>query len=180
MSYPEPLLRWGLTPLQRCSRCILQPQPTRPRWFNVIIRTLVGGEFFAPLQRCSRYILLLQPTGLRWFNVICRTFVGGVFSLYIDAVGVFYNPNWWLNVIYKTLIGGGLSLNRDAFSVFYSRTPSWLGWNPASNTRWFTGELGISWFTVVRSIHTNTNLFTDVEKFFRRADGYDFVIDVVD
>ena len=28
VSYPEHSLIWGLTPLQRCSRCILQPQPT--------------------------------------------------------------------------------------------------------------------------------------------------------
>ena len=27
-TYPRHSLRWGLTPLQRCSRCILQPQLT--------------------------------------------------------------------------------------------------------------------------------------------------------
>ena len=42
--------RGGLTPLQRYSRCILQPQPTGPR-----------GSL-TPLQRYSRYIL--QPSRL--------------------------------------------------------------------------------------------------------------------
>ena len=52
-----------LTPLQRCNRCILQPQPTGPhdtRWRD-------GG--LTPLQRCNRCILQPQPTGLhdtRW------------------------------------------------------------------------------------------------------------------
>ena len=45
----------GLTPLQRCSRYILQPQLTGPQdtdWGSL-----------APLQRCSRCILQPQPTG---------------------------------------------------------------------------------------------------------------------
>ena len=50
----QDLRRGSLTPLQRCSRCILQPQPTR-LWLN-------GG--FTSLQKCSRCILQPQPTRL--------------------------------------------------------------------------------------------------------------------
>ena len=61
------------TSLQRCSRCILQPQPTRLH---------VGGP--TPLQRCSRCILQSQLT---------EQLVGGVLPLCRDAVGVFYCPS---------------------------------------------------------------------------------------
>ena len=41
---------WGLTPLQRCSRCILQPQLTgQIRLFSIISRKLVVGDL--PLYR---------------------------------------------------------------------------------------------------------------------------------
>ena len=50
----------GLTPLQRCSRCILQHPPSRLGYW-----TLVEGGSLTPLQRCSRCILQQpQPTGL--------------------------------------------------------------------------------------------------------------------
>ena len=39
----------GLTPLQRCSQCILQPQPTGLRLFSVISRALIGRSLI-PLQ----------------------------------------------------------------------------------------------------------------------------------
>ena len=55
VSYPGYLLG-SLTPLQRCSWCILQPQPTRPQ------DTYWGS--LTPLQRCSWCILQPQPTGL--------------------------------------------------------------------------------------------------------------------
>ena len=65
--------RWGsLTPLQRCSQYILQPQLTRP---------LVRGVL-SLLLRCSWCILQPQPTG---------TLVEGVLPLCWDAVGVFYS-----------------------------------------------------------------------------------------
>ena len=44
----------GLASLQRCSRCILQPQPTGPH---------TRGDGFVPLQRYSRCILQPQTTG---------------------------------------------------------------------------------------------------------------------
>ena len=48
----------SLTPLQRCSRCILQPKPNGPRWWRC---------GFTPLQRSSRCILLPQSNGPRWW-----------------------------------------------------------------------------------------------------------------
>ena len=96
---------WSLTPLHRCSRCILQPS-----WLGY--RTFVGGVlpfcrdavgvFYSladwatghllvesyPLQRCSRCIL--QPGWLGY-----RTLVGGVLPLCRDTVGVFYSPADW-------------------------------------------------------------------------------------
>ena len=57
--------RWvSHVPLQNCSRCILQPQPTGLRWVSVISWALLGGVL--PLCRdtvgvfCSPF----QPTGL--------------------------------------------------------------------------------------------------------------------
>ena len=59
-------IRWGsLTPLQRCNRCILRPQSTEPqdtRWGSL-----------TPLQRCSRCILQRQLTGpldIHWGSLI--------------------------------------------------------------------------------------------------------------
>ena len=60
---PRTHLRGGLTPLQRCSRCILHPQPMGH------LRHSFGGV--TPLQKCSRCILKSQPTGPS------RTLVGG-------------------------------------------------------------------------------------------------------
>ena len=70
---------WGsLTPLQRCSRCILQPQLTRQR-------TLVVGVILL----CRDVVgVFCNPS---WLSQ--RTLVGGVIPLCRDAVGVFYNPN---------------------------------------------------------------------------------------
>ena len=73
----------GLTPLQRCSRYIIQPQPT----VSVISRTLVGGGL-TPLQKSSRCILKPQLTG----PVISRTLVGMLLTYGGETVGVFYNP----------------------------------------------------------------------------------------
>ena len=52
VSYPRHSLEGGLTPWQRCSRSILQPQPTGLRWFSVISTILVGGRSypFAEMQ----------------------------------------------------------------------------------------------------------------------------------
>ena len=62
--------RWGsLTPLQRCSRCILQPKPTGP--------TL--GNSYSSAEMQSMYFTAQAD----W------THVGGVLPLCKDAVGVF-------------------------------------------------------------------------------------------
>ena len=84
---------WGggeLTPPQRCSRCILQPQSSGPaiRLFYVIPRTLVGGKGeLTPLLRCSRCILQPQPIGLinkweqvRWNDCMYR-FINSLYTL---------------------------------------------------------------------------------------------------
>ena len=63
-------------PLQRCSWCILQPQPTGP---------LVGGILPAPHSAEMQLVYSTAPTdwATRWGSLTpCR-----------DAVGVFYNPS---------------------------------------------------------------------------------------
>ena len=57
------LIGGGLTPLQRCSRCILQPQPTRQILLNVIKLTLskIKWFFFSFLQ-----FLILLTSGEQW------------------------------------------------------------------------------------------------------------------
>ena len=98
--------RWGsLTPLQRCSQCILQPKPTGLPEHSL-------GESY-PLQRCSQCILQPKPTGLpghllgesypfaEMQSVYSATqahwatgaLVGGVLPLCRDAVVVFCNPS---------------------------------------------------------------------------------------
>ena len=77
--------RWaggGLAPLQRCSRPILQPQPTWPPGHS-----LGGGGGLAPLQRCSRPILQPQPTWPPGYSF------WGVLYLCRDAVDPFYSNN---------------------------------------------------------------------------------------
>ena len=59
-SYQDTCGGGGLTPLQRCSWCTLQPKMIG----SVITGHLLGGESLIPLQRCSRCILQPQPTGL--------------------------------------------------------------------------------------------------------------------
>ena len=55
--HPHPT-RWGLIPLQRFSRCILQPQPTE------LPGHVVGS--LTPLQKCSRCILLAPSLSVDW------------------------------------------------------------------------------------------------------------------
>ena len=94
----------GLTPLKRCNRCILHPQPAEPqdtRWERVLPfwRNTLGvfyspsqlshslGEGLTPLKRCNRCILQPQPAepqDTRWEWVV---------PLWRDAIGVFYSPN---------------------------------------------------------------------------------------
>ena len=47
----------GIIPLQRSSRCILQPQPTGP------LDTCSGRGYLTTMQWCSQCILQPQPTG---------------------------------------------------------------------------------------------------------------------
>ena len=78
----------GLTPLQRCSRCILQLQLTGPQ-------DTCWGSLTPPLQRCSQWILqpqLTEPQDTHWgvLPFLCR-----------DAVGVFcipfFSTDWAMN-----------------------------------------------------------------------------------
>ena len=95
--------RWAsLTPLLRCSLCLMQPQPTGSCWRS-----------FTSQERCSYCILQPQPTRQS------RRLVGGVLPLCWDAVCVFCSPSL------PALVGGVLPLWKDAVSVFYS--PSRLG-----------------------------------------------------
>ena len=56
--------RWGsLTPLQWCSWCILQPQPTRPEEKGTLFS--INYRFIKKtIWWCSRYIQQTQPNGL--------------------------------------------------------------------------------------------------------------------
>ena len=97
----------GLIPLQRCSRCIQQPQPIELSLVGMVLflcRDAVGvfnipsqldshwWGWFIPLQRCSRSIQQPQPIELSLVEMVlflCR-----------DVVGVFYSPSqlnshWW-------------------------------------------------------------------------------------
>ena len=69
----------GLNPLQGCSWCILQPQPTGLGWFNVILRTRVvvcrGWGSYSSAES--------QPTGL----FVWRMF----YSLLCDAARSWYS-----------------------------------------------------------------------------------------
>ena len=67
---------WGsLTPLQRCSRCILQSQPIGPTRHSL-------GESYPSAEMQSVY----SAVSADWANT---TLVGGVLPLCRDAVGVF-------------------------------------------------------------------------------------------
>ena len=102
----------GLTPLQRCSLCILQ-LPSR-----LDHRTLVGRGL-TPLQRCSLCILQLPS----WLGH--RTLVGGSSPLCRDAVCVFCSSpaDWGIG----HSLGGGLNpLQRCSLCIL--QLPSWFRW----------------------------------------------------
>ena len=69
----------GLAPLQRCSQCILQPQPT-----------VQGNERVLIFAKISHYWNLT----IRLFSVISRTLIRGSLSLCREADGVFYSLSW--------------------------------------------------------------------------------------
>ena len=88
VSYPWHLLGGYLTSLQRCSWCILQPQPTWPYH---------SGSKWTWEQwqwRCTQHSPKLQldwSLTIRLFIVISRTLTGEVvLPLCRDAVGIFY------------------------------------------------------------------------------------------
>ena len=78
MPYPgHSLMGRGLTPLQKCRRYILQPQPNGLRQFNVIFRTVVGrtlllcrnavGVFRSgPVSNCNEVALYTSPEHENW------------------------------------------------------------------------------------------------------------------
>ena len=77
------LLLGGHTSLQRCSRCILQAQPTGLDGLVSYIRTLVGERLYPSAEMQSVYSTALAGWK-RWFTVITRTLVGE--RLYPSAV----------------------------------------------------------------------------------------------
>ena len=102
----------GLTPLQSCSRCILQSQPTGPQ------DTHYRGGGLTPLQSRCRCILQSQQTGSQ--ETHC---VGGSYPT-TEPLSVYSTvPADW--VIGYSLWEGVLPLYRAAVDVFYS--PSQLG-----------------------------------------------------
>ena len=74
---------WGLTPLQRSTRCTLQPQPTGP---------LVGVGSYSSAEKHSVYSTAPADWTSHWGGVLLTRW-GGVFIIYREAVGVFYSPN---------------------------------------------------------------------------------------
>ena len=125
---------WSLSPLQKCSWCLLQPQPTRPPWYTLVesfsptdmqlvssaapadstTRIHIGGVFL--LCRCSWYLLQPQPTRPPGYTLMESFSSAEMQSVYSAA------PTDWTT---STLIGGDLPFSRDAVGVFYN--PSWLG-----------------------------------------------------
>ena len=102
--------RWGsLTPLQRCSQCILQPKPT-----GLPEHSLGESYPFAEMQS------VYSATQADWAT---GALVGGVLPLCRDAVSVFCNPS---RLGYRSTRWGSLTLCRDAVSVFCN--PSRLGY----------------------------------------------------
>ena len=81
---PSRTLVWGVLPLlQRCSRCILQPQPTALRSFNIISRT----RAVTILPLCSDAVGVFCCPSRQYHSswksyLFCR-----------DEVGIFYSPS---------------------------------------------------------------------------------------
>ena len=79
---------WGLTPLQRSSWCILQPQPTGPqdtRW----------GKSYPSAEKQSVYYT--APADWATGHLL----VEGVLPLSREAVGVFYSPKRHKDISHK-------------------------------------------------------------------------------
>ena len=77
------LVRGGLTPLQRCSQCILQPQLTGELWYKVPI--LINVSFHKVI-----FIQNMKPTLLgtpSWFFSVPLN------SLYLHTFIIFTNPS---------------------------------------------------------------------------------------
>ena len=76
---PQKTRWWSHTPQQRCSRCILQHQPTGPP----------GTHWVGVLPFCSDAVsVIYSPSRLGY-----RILVGGVLPLCKDGVGVFFSTN---------------------------------------------------------------------------------------
>ena len=80
--------RWrSLTPLQRCSRSILQTQAIGLRSFSVISRTLVEGDLLFSIDTVS---VFCSPSRLGWHILVSNAGHSfKVLPLCRDAVGVF-------------------------------------------------------------------------------------------
>ena len=106
--------RWGsFTPLQRCSRCILQLQPTRLKMVNCHIQNTRWGGSYPSAEMQSVYSTTPADTAEDGLLSYPEHSLGWVLPLCRDAVGVFYNSSrhgWrWSIVISRTLVGVGLT-----------------------------------------------------------------------
>ena len=98
----------SLSSLQRCSRCILQPQPTWPQ------DTLWGKSL---LSAEMQSVYFTAPT-----NLTTGHSLGEVLALCRDAVGVFYSPN---QLDHRTLFGGSLSSLQRCSRCILQPQPTW-------------------------------------------------------
>ena len=115
----------GLTPLQRCSRCILQPQLIGPILLGVIFRTPVEGSY--PSAEMQSVYSTAPVDRAKIVRCHIRTLVEGSYpsaemqSVYSTA------PVDWAKIVrchIQDTRRGVLPLCRDAVGVFYSPTPA--------------------------------------------------------
>ena len=106
----------SLTPMKRCSRCILQLQPIG----------LHSLQSLTPLKRCSQCILQLQPIGPHSLRESYTSTVGLLYSFSRLGHTRWGSPISLLSVYctvpvdWVTHAGGVLSLSRDTVGVFQS------------------------------------------------------------
>ena len=104
--------RWGsLTPLHRCSQCILQPQPTGPedtRWRSLTSCRDSDGEFCSSSQLGN------------------RTVDGRVLPFCWAAISVFYDPNrlCWDGLLSYAVHSLGESYPSAQMQSVYSASPA--------------------------------------------------------
>ena len=139
----------SLTLLQKCSHCILLPQPTGPRFTGassshyLVSKQDIRWGSFNLLQRCSHCILQPQPTGPRFTGVstfdcfvsksghsLGEPYSSAVMTSLYSVASADWDKIYWslgirlFSVKIRTLTGGFLLFCVDAIAVFCD--PSWL------------------------------------------------------